>query len=93
MAASTGAYECQLIWTPPGGSIQPIPSDNLSTSSNSISSNLAGAWWNGTALMWYPTGAGTVPTGYTGAWSSTINYFVNDEASYPATFGSAPLLI
>jgi hypothetical protein len=63
---STGNYECQLAWTPPiygspasGGSIQLIPSGNLSTSSTTITSNLAGAWWNGSAYVWYPTGTAT----------------------------------
>src|ERR1039458_144935 len=81
-----GSGLVQLAWTPPGGSSQLVPSGNLSISSTSITGNLSGAWWNGTALMWYPTGVGAVPTGYTGPWSSSINYFVNDETSYLGNF-------
>lgn len=49
-------YECQLAWTPPGGSIQLIPAANLSTSNTSVTSNIVGNWWNGTASVWFPTG-------------------------------------
>lgn len=38
-------YECQLLWTPPGGATEIIPTANLS---------LAGKWWNGNSSQWYP---------------------------------------
>jgi hypothetical protein len=53
-------YEIQLLWTPPGGSVQVIPSANLSTSKTSITDNLAGSWWNGTSGLWYPSGPGVI---------------------------------
>jgi hypothetical protein len=53
----TGGYEIQLAWTVPGGSIALIPSANLSTSATAVTGNLTGRWWNGTSLLWYPTGS------------------------------------
>jgi hypothetical protein len=50
------SYQMQLLWTPPLGSLAVIPSTSLSTSSTSVSGNLAGAWWNGTSTLYYPTG-------------------------------------
>jgi PA14 domain len=81
-----GSYECQLIWTPPGGSIQLIPSANLSTASNSITGNLKGAWWNGTSLFWFPIGGGATRSGFAGAWSSTVGYVPGDEVTYTGSF-------
>src|ERR1041385_897745 len=54
------AHELQLIWTAPGGSIQLIPSANLSTSKTSVTGNLSGSWWNGTSGLWYPSGPGII---------------------------------
>jgi hypothetical protein len=53
-------YEIQLLWTPPGGSVQVIPSANLSTSKASVTGNITGTWWNGTAGLWYPSGPGII---------------------------------
>jgi hypothetical protein len=72
-------YELQLIWTPPGGSMELIPTANLSYSGTTINGSLHGAWWNGSASLWYPTGIGAVPHGYQGAWSSATAYVVGDE--------------
>ena len=52
-----GQYNCQLLWTPPGGSIAVIPSANLSTSTSSSTGNLRSSWWQGNSTHWYPTGA------------------------------------
>jgi hypothetical protein len=38
-------YECQLLWTPPGGSVELIPTSNIS---------LSGKWWNTTSGDPYP---------------------------------------
>lgn len=57
---SAVAFECQLLWTPPGGSVQLIPSANLSTSQSSVTGNLAGTWWNGTTGLWFPSGSGLI---------------------------------
>jgi hypothetical protein len=38
-------YECQVLWTPPGGSVEVIPTTALS---------LTGRWWNGNSGQWYP---------------------------------------
>jgi PA14 domain len=54
------AHELQLCWTPPGGSIQVIPSANLSTSKASVTGNITGTWWNGTSGLWYPNGPGII---------------------------------
>lgn len=54
------SYELQLLWTPPGGSVQVIPSANLSTAKTSVTSNITGTWWNGTAGLWYPNGPGII---------------------------------
>jgi hypothetical protein len=51
------AYGIQLLWTPPSGSIAPIPSGNLSQSATSMTGNVIGKWWNGTSSLWYPTGS------------------------------------
>jgi len=56
--ANSTDYELQLLWTPPGGSLAVIPSTSLSTSAQSVTGNLEGAWWNGTASQYYPGGAG-----------------------------------
>lgn len=53
-------YACQLIWTPPGGSIAVIPTGNLSTTVGSITGTLSGSWWNGTPGLWFPTGSASV---------------------------------
>jgi hypothetical protein len=53
-------YQVQLLWTPPGGSVAVIPSANLSTSKASVTGNLTGAWWNGTAGLWFPSGPGII---------------------------------
>jgi len=57
-------YELQLMWTLPvsGGPAvtQLIPNANTSTASNSVTSNINYAFWNGTSGQWYPTGPGVV---------------------------------
>lgn len=53
-------YELQLLWIPPGGSVQVIPAGNLSTSQTSVTSNITGTWWNGTSGLWYPAGPGVI---------------------------------
>ena len=50
-------YQLQLLWTPPGGSVQVVPSANLSTSNTSVTGNLQGNWWNGTPGLYYPNGS------------------------------------
>jgi PA14 domain len=47
-------FEIQLAWTPPGGSIQLIPSANLSTSNSSVTGKLTADWWNGNSTKWFP---------------------------------------
>ena len=53
-------WECQLLWTPPSGSIAVIPSANLSTQLGSVTGNIIGTWWNGTSGQWFPAGPGVV---------------------------------
>lgn len=53
-------YELQLIWTPPLGSAQLIPSANLSDAEGSVSGVLQANWWNGTSGLWYPSGNGVI---------------------------------
>ena len=80
------AYECQFIWTLPKGTPALVPSTSLSTSSTTITGSLAADVWNGTSLMWYPTGAGVVNFGYTGSWSSTVGYVASDEVTYTGSY-------
>jgi len=81
-------YELQLMWTLPvsGGPAvtQLIPSANTSTASNSITSNINYAFWNGTYSVWYPTGPGVVDP------SSSIQ--VLPKGSIPSS-GSVPFRI
>jgi hypothetical protein len=79
-------YQMQLAWTAPKGSIALIPTANLTSSSTSQNGYLAGNAWNGTLLMWYPTGAGTLPYGFTGVWSSTVGYVAGDEVTYSGSY-------
>jgi hypothetical protein len=79
-------YELQLLWTPPTSSVALIPSANLSISEATTTSSLNVEFWNGTILCWYPTGAGVVPFGFTGAWSATVEYVAGDEVTYAGQF-------
>ena len=86
-------YQIQLLWTAPSGPqngppapIALIPSANLSSLNNSNNGVLAGAGWQGTVVMWYPTGQGQVPYGFSGAWSSTVGYGVGDEVTYTGSY-------
>ena len=54
------SYECQLLWTPPSGSVAVIPPTNLSTSATSLTQTIHTTWWNGTSSLWYPTGHASV---------------------------------
>lgn len=65
--ASNPNYELQLIWTPPLGSMALIPAANLSQHSYEVTSNIVGAWWNGTSTLWYPSGSGSIVSGGGGA--------------------------
>ena len=54
-------YELDLLWTlPNSGVTELIPSTCLSNLSTSITGTLDGSFWNGTSILWYPTGNGIV---------------------------------
>ena len=55
-----GTYQVQLFGRRPDGSVQVVPSANLSTSNTSVTSNITGNWWNGTSGLWYPSGPGVI---------------------------------
>src|SRR5579863_9677996 len=82
-------YQIQLIWTLPNGTTQLVPLANMTTLTNSVNSELQYAWWNGTVLMWYPSGPGTVPFGFAGVWSSTVDYIAGDEVIYNGSYWKA----
>jgi hypothetical protein len=58
-----GSYGIQLLWTPPNGSVELVPSTNLSTSATSVTGNLTGTWWNGSSGLWFPNGSGLIDPG------------------------------
>lgn len=62
---SIGSLGVQLLWTPPKGSVELIPTGNLSTSGitglvGSTNGSLAVLFWNGSSGLYYPTGTGLI---------------------------------
>ena len=62
---TSGQWGFQLMWTPPKGTAEIVPSGNLSTSNTSITSTLNLSVWNGTPGLFYPTGHGLTDPGNT----------------------------
>jgi hypothetical protein len=50
--------ELQLLWTPPGESVQLINMTNVSDRNSGVVSvpteHINSTWWNGTSGLWYP---------------------------------------
>jgi hypothetical protein len=80
-----GSYECQLAWTPPGGSIQLIPLANLTDSSQSLTYQIDGAWWNGSSGVWYPTGHGIIDMKSTNMANPSSSTILNKQGNIPST--------
>jgi len=57
--SNAAQYECQLLWTPPLGSVQVVPFLNFSSVLGTTNTLVTDAWWNGTETLWYPSGNGT----------------------------------
>ncbi len=86
--AGFGAYkpECQLIWTPPSGSMALIPTANLSSVNTSVNGYLVGMWWNGTSGLWYPSGVGTVDLASPGVINNYLDN-IGDGLTYVRVLG------